>query len=90
MGTYLPYTVLKMRSEFTIHPRLFISRYTTNSVELSWTTNWNSVLEETRSLSNLNWRTSSVPTTINGRVFTANAPLTTAPRFFRLVGSQAP
>jgi hypothetical protein len=90
MGTYLPYTVLKMRSEFAINPRLFIRRFTTNVIELSWTTNWSTVLEETRSLSSPNWKTSSITTTINGGTFTANAVLTTAPRFFRLIASQGP
>lgn len=86
MGSFNPYTVLKMRSQFTVTPQLAIAPYNANHVQLTWPTNWNPVLEETKVFGDATlWKTSSVSATLTGGVFSAVAPLTPQPRYFRLV-----
>jgi len=86
MGTFNPYTVLKMLSTFTVTPRVAVASHNANHVQLNWPTNWSAVLEETKALGDSAlWKTSSLPTTLTGGVFSAVAPLTLQPRFFRLL-----
>jgi hypothetical protein len=86
MGSFNPYTVLKMRSQFTVTPQLGIAPYNANHVQLTWPTNWNPILLETRAFGDPTlWKTSSVSAALTGSVFSAVAPLTAQPRYFRLV-----
>lgn len=86
MGSFNPYTVLKMCSQFTVTPQLAIAPYNANHVQLTWPTNWNPILEETKVFGDPNlWKTSSVSATLTGSVFSAVAPLTAQPRYFRVV-----
>jgi hypothetical protein len=86
MGTFNPYTVVKMRSQFTVAPRLAIAPLNANHVQLTWPTNWNPVLEETKSLSDATlWKTSSLSVSLTDGDYSAVAPLNVQPRYFRLV-----